>query len=80
MRDPTIPATAPAATAADPGTIAEASHGPIIKMLRQQYDVLAWYGPFTGHWWAMVGPARLVEAEQPAELEHAIRRAWGWER
>ncbi|WP_395106599.1 hypothetical protein [Actinomadura sp. SCN-SB] len=49
-------------------------------MFREQYGVLAWYGPFTGHWWAMVSPARLVEAEGPYELEHAIRRAWGWER
>ncbi len=72
MRDPTTPAACPTATVANPGAVA--------RMFREQYGVLAWYGPFTGHWWAMVSPARLVEAEGPYELEHAIRRAWGWER
>ena len=80
MADPTAPTTHPGATIVDPGTLAGASRGPIVRMLRQQYNVMAWYGPFTGHWWAIVGPVdRLVEAERPAELERAIRRAWGWE-
>ncbi|GLZ03828.1 hypothetical protein Acsp03_12940 [Actinomadura sp. NBRC 104412] len=74
MRDPTTPTPLPAATVVDAETIAE-----VKRSFRQQYDVLAWYGPFTGHWWAMVGPAHLVEAAQPRELERAIRRAWGWE-
>jgi hypothetical protein len=43
--------------------------------------VLAWYGVYTGAWWAAVQVGdrlRLVEAITPAELREAIANARGW--
>jgi hypothetical protein len=50
-----------------------------VRAFREQYGVLAWYGEYTGHWWAIVG-TRLLEAQHPNGLAQLVRRALGWER
>ncbi|GLZ08736.1 hypothetical protein Acsp03_62020 [Actinomadura sp. NBRC 104412] len=59
---------APAVTA----TTAEARRADITRQFRNRLNVIAWYGPFTGHWWA-VADGYLVEAAQPGELAQRVR-------
>ncbi|WP_121433973.1 hypothetical protein [Actinomadura pelletieri] len=49
--------------------------------VKRRYGALAWYGTYTGRWWAMVDGARLVEADDPRRLVQEImaaRRALSW--
>ncbi|NVI86943.1 hypothetical protein [Actinomadura sp. BRA 177] len=40
--------------------------------------VRAWFGEYTGHWWALVND-RLVEADTPRQLAGKVREALGRE-
>lgn len=64
-------------------TVANASLGGWIDVdpdrIRQELESLfpgvrAWFGEFTGSWWALLG-GRLVEAADPLTLADRIRRA-----
>jgi hypothetical protein len=43
-----------------------------IRAFREQLHVMAWYGTYTRHWWALVG-GRLLEADQPGQLAQMVR-------
>lgn len=45
------------------------------REIQRRYGVTAWFGYFTGHWWALVDRRRLVEAPTPHRLGAAIMSA-----
>lgn len=66
-----------------PDTTTRLDVGPIqraeIRDLQARLGVVAWFGFFTRHWWALDGN-RLVEGASPARLADAVIAARRWTR
>lgn len=50
-----------------------------IRDLQTRFGVVAWFGHFTRHWWAL-DDNRLVEGANPARLGDAVMAARRWAR
>lgn len=45
------------------------------RELHRRFGALAWFGAYTGMWWALVDGWRLVEAQDPERLGEQIMSA-----